>query len=130
MVSDVERRLQAAMAAPGLMDWRVIWQPDPAASKRGVILPQYRLIMILDVEVSEALEALLHEALKLKLRRVTSPLHRLINLLIGLVEETVYRKKEGLIEDLARMLLPLVGEDGEDVLSPNAGNRPPPQPSN
>ena len=76
-----EERMIEVLKKMGLEEWRPIWKPGASSSKRGECLPESKLIMVYDELEEKAQETLIHEALGIKLRGVTTPYRTLVNIL-------------------------------------------------
>jgi len=95
--------MNRALSRLGL-EYRVVWGPDPEAKRRGETIPEQSLIVIHDVDPSQAWDTLIHEVVELKLRRVIAPYRGLVNKLIEFIEGETYREKERFIEELVPLL--------------------------
>ncbi len=110
-----EAQMRLTLRRMGLEEWRAAWKPGCSSSKRGECLPESRLILVYDVDPERAQETLIHEALEIKLRGITTPYRTLINALLTWADEQAYREKEKAIDSL----LPLFSNLGEAEPKPD-----------
>jgi len=88
-----------------------VWDPEGSTEERGAAYPETRLIVVHDRDRSAALETLIHEYLEVKLKAVIRPQLATINALLRALEKVYYAEKEKAIDDIAPLLLRVLGED-------------------
>lgn len=123
-MTGLEEELNEALRRLGLMDWTVVWDPDPSEKERGLILPESRIILIHDKAQKAALETLAHECLEIKMRSMIAPWRETVNALLRALEKVSYFEKEKVIDSLVPLALLMLkenvdkkGEEGRASLS-------------
>lgn len=89
----IEDRMNRTLQRLG-MDFTVELQPHPRREKRGNVSIAERKIRIFDEDPNICWETLAHEILEVKFRRISKLYQRIINSLISLLEQQIYREKE------------------------------------
>jgi len=84
------------------LDLEVLWVPDKSSDKSGEI--KGNIIFIYEEEPEKALRTLKHEFIEYLLNRYSSLHKKVINKLLELIEEILYREKEKLIEALINLM--------------------------
>ena len=88
----------------GLSGWKVLWVPDPS-QPRGKVLTGTKTILLHDEDPEDAMEALVHEILEIKLMPMLRPYRQLVNSLIEHINLQIYQQKEQTINDLLPFLI-------------------------
>ena len=84
------------------LDLEVLWVPDKSNDKSGEI--KGNIIFIYEEQPDKALRTLKHEFIEYLLNRYSSLHKKVINKLLELIEEILYREKEKLIEALINLM--------------------------
>jgi len=79
---------------------KVVWLPNNNSNLPGEV--KRETIFIYEEDFDKALETLKHEFLDYAISKVIEPYRQVTNKLIMLINEEAYRRKERLIEALAR----------------------------
>lgn len=109
-----ERDMSRTLRKMGLEEWQAHWKPGCSSSKRGEALPESKLIIVYDVDEEKAQETLIHEALEIKLRGLTSPYRTLVNALLEWADKIAYEQKERTIDSLIPLMRPGEAEPKND----------------
>lgn len=81
---------------------RIVWLPSHNSKKEGEVVG--RTIYIYSTSIHEALQTLRHEFIDYLVCKAIEPYQKLANVLLSLISEQAYRKKEKVVEALLRIL--------------------------
>ena len=81
---------------------RIVWLPSKNSKKEGQVVG--RTIYIYSTNIHEALQTLRHEFIDYLICKAIEPYQKLANILLSLISEQAYRKKEKVVEALLRVL--------------------------
>jgi hypothetical protein len=81
---------------------KVVWLPNNNSSLSGEVKGE--TIYVYEGNLDKALETLKHEFLDYSISQVIEPYRKVANKLIMLLNEEAYKRKEELIEKLAKMI--------------------------
>ncbi|MCE2506806.1 MAG: hypothetical protein J4F36_10165 [Nitrosopumilaceae archaeon] len=83
-------------------NFEVLWIPKTTSAKEGEAIGNK--IYIYSTNFSDALETLRHEFFDAMICSATTPYLDLINVLLSVISEKAYQKKEDVVESLVRMM--------------------------
>jgi len=83
-------------------DLKVEWAPSLASDKHGEV--RGNVILIYDGELEDSLQTLRHEFLDYLVSQAIVPYKNAANKLVQLVNEIAYKRKEEVVEALAKLL--------------------------
>ena len=83
-------------------NFEVLWIPKTTSAKEGEVIGNK--IYIYSTNFSDALETLRHEFFDAMICSATTPYLDLINVLLSVISEKAYQKKEDVVESLVRMM--------------------------
>ena len=83
-------------------NFEVLWIPKTTSAKDGEVIGNK--IYIYSTNFSDALETLRHEFFDAMICSATTPYLDLINVLLSVISEKAYQKKEDVVESLVRMM--------------------------
>ncbi|MHA1581997.1 MAG: hypothetical protein ACTSYM_05855 [Candidatus Baldrarchaeia archaeon] len=84
------------------LDLEVLWIPDKFNEKSGEI--RDKVIYIYENDPVEAVRTLKHEFIEYLLNRYSSLHKKVINKLLELIEEVLYREKEKVIKNIIKLM--------------------------
>jgi len=79
---------------------RAVWIPDPKSEQHAKIDLDNGLILIYDEDEDSAIFSFMHEILEYRISHLTTTYRKIINSLIELIEQLIYREKEEVLEQL------------------------------
>lgn len=80
----------------------IVWKPRTDGTLSGEVRNQ--TIYVYDIEEEKAVETLRHEFLDYCVSQIVEPYKRVANSLISMINEEVYRTKEGTVEGFVKLL--------------------------
>ena len=83
-------------------NFEVLWIPKIDSAKEGEVIGNR--IYIYSTNFSDALDTLRHEFFDAMICSATTPYLDLINVLLSVISEKAYQKKEEMVESLVRMM--------------------------
>ncbi|KFM17153.1 hypothetical protein AAA799P11_01379 [Marine Group I thaumarchaeote SCGC AAA799-P11] len=83
-------------------NFEVLWIPKTDSAKEGEVIGNK--IYIYSTNFTDALETLRHEFFDAMICSATTPYLELINVLLSVISEKAYQKKEEIVESLVRMM--------------------------
>jgi hypothetical protein len=81
---------------------KVIWLPSNNSSLSGEVKGE--TIYVYEEDLDKALETLKHEFLDYAISQIIEPYKKIANQLIMLINEEAYKRKEGVVETLIKLL--------------------------
>lgn len=99
----LEAELERLKRLSGLgFELKVIWEPRPDGALSGEV--KSNTIYVYDAEEGKALETLRHEFLDYCVSQAIEPYREVTNQLIRMINDVAYRRKEKVVEALAKLL--------------------------
>ncbi len=83
-------------------NFEVLWIPKTDSAKEGEVIGNR--IYIYSTNFTDAIETLRHEFFDAMISSATTPYLDLINVLLSVISEKAYQKKEDVVESLVRMM--------------------------
>ena len=80
-------------------DLKVVWSPSSSGRLSGEV--RGKVIFIYEPDPGKAIEAVEHEVLDYLIAQPIEPLKKMLNKLIEMVNDDVYRRKERVVDKLA-----------------------------
>lgn len=79
---------------------QVVWRPDPNSEQHAKIDLKNGLLLIFDEDKDQAFFSFMHEILEYRINRLFAPYRKMINSLIELIEQLIYKEKEIVVEQI------------------------------
>lgn len=99
----LEAELQRLKKLSGLgFELRVVWEPSPDKALSGEV--KNNSIYVYEVDAKKAVETLRHEFLDYCISQAIQPYKEVTNMLIRMVNDDAYRRKERIVEALVKLL--------------------------
>jgi len=101
-LNDLLRRLN--------IPFHAVWCPNSKSEQHAKIDLKNGLILIFDEDEDQAFISFMHEILEYRLNRLFAPYRKMINSLIELIEQLIYKEKEIVVEQILNDLEVLARE--------------------
>lgn len=99
----LEQELDRLQKKSGInTNFEVLWIPKTDSAKEGEVIGNR--IYIYSINFTDAIETLRHEFFDAMISSVTTPYLDLINVLLSVISEKAYQKKEDVVESLIGMM--------------------------
>lgn len=100
----VEDEMNRVLNRIGLSEWEAVWVPDSSTKVDGQVIIEQKTILVFAEDPDKARDALLHEVVEIKLRKLIDNHYDMINGLIKIIQDLNYVEKERTINELVPLI--------------------------